>query len=90
MAAIKVLLREGNELRLRMPGEGRTSLQEFLSQLDAMDEVEYANFFLGHPELDAAELYLRTKKGHDPADVLVGVCGNLRQTYDDLAAALEN
>ena len=90
MAAIKVLLREGNELRLRMPGETHTSLQHFLSQLDAMDEVEYANFFLGHPELDAAELYLRTKDGHDPADVIVGRCGELHQTYDELAASLGN
>ena len=90
MAAIKVLLREGNELRLRMPGENHTSLQQFLSRLDAMDEVEYANFFLGHPELDASELYLRTKDGHDPAAVIVGLCWELRDTYGDLADSLEN
>ena len=90
MAAIKVLLREGNEIRLRIPGENHTSLQQFLSRLDEMDEVEYANFFLGHPELDAAELYLRTKDGHDPAAILVELSGKLSQAYSDLADSLEN
>ena len=49
--AIKVLLNEGGELRVRITGESHTALQLFRSRLNDNKDVEYANYFVGHPEL---------------------------------------
>ncbi len=61
--AIKVLLNEGNELRIRLIGENHTALQLFRTRLNGNKDVEYSNYFIGHPGLDDPELYLRVKKG---------------------------
>ena len=82
--AIKVLLNEGAELRIRITGESHTSLQMFRSRLNDSKDVEYANYFVGHPELDEPEFYLRCKKGKDPAKVLKGLCKDIANEFDGL------
>ncbi|MDA0877484.1 MAG: hypothetical protein O3B05_01275 [archaeon] len=67
--AVKVLFREGNELRMRVTGEGHTSLQMLRERLNTHSDIEYANYFPGHPELDDPEFYIRTT-GADPATVV--------------------
>ena len=57
--AIKVLMNEGGELRIRITGETHTALQLFRSRLNDSKDVEYANYFIGHPELDEPEFYMR-------------------------------
>ena len=64
---VKVLKNEGRELRLRIIGETFTTLQMFRSRLNEMDDVEYANFFQNHPDLDDPELYVRAAKGKKAA-----------------------
>ena len=46
---IKVLQKEGNELKLRFEGESHTSLELFRAKLDENKSIEYVNFFPGHP-----------------------------------------
>ena len=58
---VKLLLREKNELRLRIIGESYTALQMLRERLNNHKNVEYANYFPGHPELDDPEFYIRTK-----------------------------
>ena len=58
---VKLLLREKNELRLRIIGESHTALQMLRERLNNHKNVEYANYFPGHPEQDAPEFYIRTK-----------------------------
>lgn len=58
---VKLLLREKNELRLRIIGESHTALQMLRERLNNHKNVEYANYFPGHPELDDPEFYIRTK-----------------------------
>ena len=82
--AIKVLLNEGGELRIRITGETHTALQLFRSRLNDSKDVEYANYFVGHPELDEPEFYLRCKKGKDPAKVLKGLCKDIAKEFDGL------
>ena len=82
--AIKVLLNEGAELRIRITGESHTSLQMFRSRLNDSKDVEYANYFVGHPELDEPEFYLRCKKGKAPAKVLKGLCKDIANEFDGL------
>ncbi len=60
--AIKVLLNEGAELRIRITEESHTSLQMFRSRLNDSKDVEYANYFVGHPELDEPEFYSAAKR----------------------------
>ncbi|MDP6232965.1 MAG: RpoL/Rpb11 RNA polymerase subunit family protein [Candidatus Poseidoniaceae archaeon] len=67
---IKVLFREGQELRMRVMGEGHTSLQMLRERLNNHDKIEYANYFPGHPDLDDPEFYIRTKGKADPATVV--------------------
>ena len=83
--AIKVLLNEGAELRIRITEESHTSLQMFRSRLNDSKDVEYANYFVGHPELDEPEFYLRCKKGKDPAKVLKGLCKDIANEFDGLS-----
>ncbi len=86
--AIKVLLQEGLELRLRLPGETHTSLQLFRQRLDGMKNVDYVNYFLGHRELDEPELFVRVTKGNDPADILRELSESLSAEFSDLQADL--
>ena len=58
---VKVLIRDKNELRLRIIGESHTSLQMLRERLNNSSDIEYANYFPGHPELDDPEFYIRTK-----------------------------
>ncbi len=67
---IKVLFREGQELRMRVVGEGHTALQMLRERLNNHDKIEYANYFPGHPDLDDPEFYIRTKGKADPASVI--------------------
>ncbi len=67
---IKVLFREGQELRMRVVDEGHTSLQMLRERLNNHDKIEYANYFPGHPDLDDPEFYIRTKGKADPAKVV--------------------
>ncbi len=79
--AIKVLLDEGGELRMRITGESHTALQLFRSRLNDNKDVEYANYFLGHPSLDEPELYIRVKKGKDAGKVLKSLCSGLAKEF---------
>jgi DNA-directed RNA polymerase subunit L len=57
---VKVLIMEKNELRLRIIGESHTALQMLRERLNGHKNVDYANYFPGHPELDDPEFYIRT------------------------------
>ena len=43
--AVTVLLKEKNELRLRIIGESHTALQVLREQLNNHKDVDYANYF---------------------------------------------
>ena len=61
---VKVLIKEKNELRLRVVGESHTSLQMLRERLNKHKDIEYANYFPGHPELDDPEFYDLTMRIH--------------------------
>ena len=82
--AIKVLLSEGQELRIRITGESHTALQLFRSRLNDSKDVEYANYFIGHPELDEPEFYLRAKKGKNPSKILQSLCKDISNEFEGI------
>ena len=52
---VKVLKNEGRELRIRVLDGNHTALQMFRYRLNDRDDVEYANYFQNHPDLDDPE-----------------------------------
>ena len=71
---IKVLKNEGRELRVRISGESHTTLQMFRSRLNSSKEVEYANYFQNHPDLDDPEIFIRAEKGKKAEKVFKDLC----------------
>ena len=81
---IKVLQKEGNELKLRFEGESHTSLELFRAKLDENKSIEYVNFFPGHPELDDPELYIRTKGKANPVKLIQDVCKDVSKEFGSI------
>ena len=50
--ASKSIEEQGRELRIRVLDGNHTALQMFRSRLNDRDDVEYANYFQNHPDLD--------------------------------------
>tara|TARA_B100001996_G_C18427168_1_gene503074 strand:+ start:56 stop:355 length:300 start_codon:yes stop_codon:yes gene_type:complete len=82
---VKLLKKEGSEIRLRLIGEDHTTLQLFRSRLNASDKVEYANYFTGHPDLDEPELFVRVKKGAKADKVVKDLCAEIAKEFADLS-----
>ena len=71
---IKVLKNQGRELRVRISGESHTTLQMFRSRLNDSKDVEYANYFQNHPDLDDPEIFIRAEKGKKAEKVFKDLC----------------
>tara|TARA_B100000959_G_scaffold273176_1_gene323416 strand:- start:2256 stop:2513 length:258 start_codon:yes stop_codon:yes gene_type:complete len=78
---VKVLKNEGRELRLRIIGGTHTTLQMFRSRLNDMEDVEYANYFQKHPDLDEPELYVRAAKGKKAEKLLRDICSSITKEF---------
>ena len=76
---IKVLKNEGRELRVRISGESHTTLQMFRSRLNNSKDVEYANYFQNHPDLDDPEIFIRAEKGKKAEKVFKDLCKELNK-----------
>jgi DNA-directed RNA polymerase subunit L len=83
--AIKVLMNDSGELRLRITEESHTALQLFRARLNESKDVDYSNYFIGHPELDEPEFYLRVKKGKNAAKVLKALCSDITSEFEGLS-----
>ncbi len=80
--AVTVLKREKNELRLRIVGESHTALQVLRERLNGHKDVEYANYFPGHPELDDPEFFIRTTSKAGVEKVLSDILGGVASEFD--------
>jgi DNA-directed RNA polymerase subunit L len=67
-----------------MVGENHTTLQLFRSRLNSSKDVEYANYFQNHPDLDEPELYLRTVKGKSAEKVFKSLCSVISKDLSKL------
>ena len=76
---IKVLKNEGRELRVRISGESHTTLQMFRSRLNDSKDVEYANYFQNHPDLDDPEIFIRAEKGKKAEKGFKDLCKELNK-----------
>ena len=80
---VKVLIKEKNELRLRVVGESHTSLQMLRERLNKHKDIEYANYFPGHPELDDPEFYIRTVSKKAADKVLNDLVSSIAKEFSD-------
>ena len=80
---IKVLIKEKNELRLRVVGESHTSLQMLRERLNKHKDIEYANYFPGHPELDDPEFYIRTASNKTAGKDLNDLVRSIAKEFSD-------
>lgn len=78
-------MNDGGELRLRITEESHTALQLFRARLNESKDVDYSNYFIGHPELDEPEFYLRVKKGKNAAKVLKALCSDITSEFEGLS-----
>jgi DNA-directed RNA polymerase subunit L len=67
-----------------MVGESHTTLQLFRSRLNSSKDVEYANYFQNHPDLDEPELYLRAVKGKNAEKVFKSLCSGISKDLSKL------
>ncbi|MCS5533125.1 MAG: DNA-directed RNA polymerase subunit L [Candidatus Poseidoniaceae archaeon] len=81
---VKLLLREKNELKLRVIGESHTALQMLRERINNHDKVEYANYFPGHPQLDDPEFYIRTTGKNNAEKILKEIINSISNEYDSL------
>ena len=82
--SVKVLKNEDRELRLRIAGESHTTLQLFRLRLNESKDVEYANYFQKHPDLDEPELYVRTVEGKSAEKVFKRLCSDISKELSKL------
>ena len=80
---VKVLLKEKNELRLRVIGESHTALQMLRERLNISSKIDYANYFPGHPELDDPEFYIRTTSKAGVEKVLNDIIGGVASEFEN-------
>jgi len=82
---VKVLIKEKNELRLRIIGESHTSLQMLRERLNNSTDIEYANYFPGHPELDDPEFYIRTSGKKSADKVLKDLVESISKEFSNIS-----
>ena len=82
---VKVLIKEKNELRIRVVGESHTSLQMLRERLNNHKDIDYANYFPGHPELDDPEFYIRTSGKKSADKVLSELVDSISKEFSDIS-----
>ena len=75
---------EGRELRIRVLDGNHTALQMFRHRLNNRDDVEYANYFQNHPDLDDPELYVRSVKGNKADKILKDICSEIAEELSSI------
>jgi len=82
---VKVLIMEKNELRLRIIGESHTALQMLRERLNGHKNVDYANYFPGHPELDDPEFYIRIKGKSSGEKLLKDIVDGISKDFSSIS-----
>jgi len=76
---------EKNELRLRIIGESHTALQMLRERLNGHKNVDYANYFPGHPELDDPEFYIRIKGKSSGEKLLKDIVDGISKDFSSIS-----
>ena len=74
-----------HRIEIRISDEDHTTLHLFRSRLNAHKDIEYCNYFSGHPDLDDPEIYIRANKGKDPVKILKSVVKEASKDFSSLS-----
>ena len=56
----------------------------FRARLNDRDDVEYANYFQNHPDLDDPELSVRSMKGKKADKILKDICSEIAKELSSI------
>jgi hypothetical protein len=76
-------LKKGGPLE-RLSYANQSTLQLFRSRLNDSKDVDYANYFQKHPDLDEPELYVRCVKGKKAEKVFRDLCSDINKELSNL------
>ena len=84
---VTMLKRTGNELRLKIEGEGHSFCVAIQSALSRHTSVDFSGYYLDHPLVGEPELYLRTKGALNPEDILLKAMDTLKGELNSIHEA---
>lgn len=84
----KVLERQKNQVKIEVVQPDDTVLYPLVSALLMDEDVETAQYYTGHPQLDKPVLWIRTKKG-SPEAVLRRAAESLADQYREARELFE-
>ncbi|HDI11962.1 MAG TPA: DNA-directed RNA polymerase subunit L [Candidatus Bathyarchaeota archaeon] len=85
---IKVLKREGNELKFELEGEGHTFCNLLQKVLLQDEEVEMAGYNIAHPLTANPVVYVKTKGAKSPEKVLIEAAEKIKEMRKEFEEAL--
>jgi len=85
---IKVLKREGNELKFELEGEGHTFCNLLQKVLLQDEEVEMAGYNIAHPLTANPVVYVKTKGTKSPEKVLIEAAEKIKEMRKEFEEAL--
>ena len=85
---IKILKREGNELKFELEGEGHTFCNLLQKILLENKDVEVAGYNIPHPLTANPIIYVKTKGSKSPEKVLIEAAEEIKQLRNEFEEAL--
>ena len=85
---LKLLERDRNQVKIEVVHADDTILHPLVSALLVDEDVETAQYYTGHPQLDKPVLWIRTKKG-SPEAVLKRAAEGLADRYREARELFE-
>ncbi|RLG98838.1 DNA-directed RNA polymerase subunit L [Candidatus Bathyarchaeota archaeon] len=85
---IKVLKREGNELKFELEGEGHTFCNLLQKVLLQDEEDEMAGYNIAHPLTANPVVYVKTKGTKSPEKVLIEAAEKIKEMRKEFEEAL--
>lgn len=86
---IKVLKREGNELKFELEGEGHTFCNLLQKVLLSSEDVEMAGYNIPHPLAANPIVYVRTKGSKSPEKALIEAAEKIKKMQKEFREALD-
>ena len=80
---VRLLANDGKELKLRIEGEGNSTLQMFRSRLNDHPDVEYANFSQGIQILMILTVS-ESKDGKNASKLISDLCSSIVDDFSNL------
>jgi DNA-directed RNA polymerase subunit L len=89
MKIISINVPSQNELEIEIEGETHTLGSMLSKELLLMEEVDVAYYDQEHPLKNVIKLYVKTKKGYSPFDILEKAVERLKNKLDEIEKEIE-